>query len=129
MDFKNIKALPKYCAYSGKKYVYLIPNFANTLFFTLACKNYPMKSNWWNLALCLATSDNKYVKVIIEAVGDQVSPTNYLFYRSPISTIISLSLSRLPSDCILYLQTSMHGVTGSSFSGSSKRNSDCWLNY
>ena len=53
----------------------------------------------------------------MEAVGDQVSPTNSLFFRSPITTILNFNLSRLPSDCIFSLYKSMHGVIGSPFFG------------
>ena len=88
---------------------------------TLACKNAPMKSNWWTLVVCLAASAKKYVKVLTEAVGDQVSPTISLFYKSPLTTIINFNLSRLPSYWILALYTSMHGVTGSPLFGSSMR--------
>ena len=45
--------------------------------------------------------------------GDQVSPTIYLFYRSPLTTILNFNLSILPLDWIFALYTSMHGVTGS----------------
>ena len=31
-----------------------MPNLTKTLFFTLDCKNAPLKSKWWTLALCLA---------------------------------------------------------------------------
>ena len=113
MDFNDLKALPKYFAYSGKYSVYLISNLTNTLFFTYACKNAPMKSNWWTIALCLVTSAKKYFKVLIEAVGDQVSTIISLFCRSPLNTIITLNLSILPSYWIFALYTSMHGVTGS----------------
>ena len=44
----------------------------------------------------------------MEAIGDQLSPTSSLFWRSPLTTIISFSLSKLPSDCILALIASMH---------------------
>ena len=62
-----------------------------------------VKYTWWTIALCLVASVKKYFKVLMEAVGDQVSTTNSLFYRSPLTTILNLSLSRLPSDFILYL--------------------------
>ena len=52
-------------------------------------------------------------KVLMEAVGDQVSPTDYLFCRSPITTIFNFNLSILPSDHIFTLYTCMHRVTGS----------------
>ena len=83
------------------------------MFFTLAYKNAPIKSNWWTIALCLDASVRKYFNVLMEAVGDQVSPTNSLFCRSPLTTILIFNLSRLPSDWIFTLYTSMHGVTGS----------------
>ena len=35
-----------------------------------------------------------------EMVGDQVSPTISLFFKSPLTTILNLSLYRLPSDWI-----------------------------
>ena len=77
-----------------------------------------MKSNYWTLALCLAESSKKYFKVLMEAVGEQVSPTNSLFCRFPPTTIISFNLSLLPSDWIFFLYTSMHGVKVSLFFGS-----------
>ena len=57
-------------------------------------------------------------------VGYTWSPTASMrtlkyFFGSPLNTILSLSLSKLPSYCILAFLTSMHGVTGSPFSGSS----------
>ena len=113
MDFNNLMAIPKYFAYSGKYYVYLISNLTKTLFFTFACKNAPMKYNLWTLALCLAASAKKYFKVLMEAVGDQVSPTISLFCRSPLTTILNFNLSSFSSDWILALYTSMHVVTGS----------------
>ena len=88
-------------------------NLTKTILFTLACKNSPMKSNWWTLDLCLAASARKYFKVLMEDVGDQVSPTISLFCKSPLTTIINFNLSILPSDWILAFYTSMHGVTGS----------------
>ena len=88
-------------------------NLTKTLFFTLACKNAPIKSSWSTLALCLASSARKYFKVLIEDVGNQVSPPISLFCKSPLTTIINFNLSRLPSDWILDFYTSMHGVTGS----------------
>ena len=84
-----------------------------TLFFTLACKNAPMKYNWRTLDLCLAESTKKYAKVLMEAVGDQVSPTISLLCKYHLNTIINFNLSRLPSYWILSLYISMHGVTGS----------------
>ena len=113
MEFNNFKALPKYCAYSGKYSAYLMSNLTNTLFLTLACKNYPIKSSWWTLSLCFAVSARKYFKVLMKAVGDQVSPTISLFCKYPLTTILNFNLSRLPSDWTLDLYTSMHGVTGS----------------
>ena len=94
-------------------HVYLMSNLTKTLFFTLTCKNYPMKSNLWTLDLCLAASARKYFKVFMEAVDDQVSQTIDLFLKSPLTTILSFNLSRLPSYWIFVLYTSMHGVTGS----------------
>ena len=88
-------------------------NLTKTLFFTLACKNAPMKSYWWNPDLCLAASARKYFKFLMEAVGDQLSLTISLFYISPLTTVLNFNLSRLPSDWIFALYTSMHGVTGS----------------
>ena len=93
--------------------MYLISNLKNTLLFNFACKNAPMKSNWWTLALCLVASAKKYFKVLMEAVGNQVSPTNSLFCRSPLTTILNFNLSRPPSDWIVSFYTSMHGITGS----------------
>ena len=81
--------------------------------FTLAYKNAPMKSNWWTLALCLVASAKKYFKVLMEAVGDQLSSTVSLFCRSPLTTILNFNSSRLPSYWIFAFYTTMHGVTGS----------------
>ena len=63
----------------------------------------------------------RYFKVLVEAVGDQVSPIKYLLCRSPITTIINLGLSRLPSDCIFDLWIYIHGVAGSTFSSLSTK--------
>ena len=88
-------------------------NLTKTLFFTLASKKDPMKSNWWTLALCLAASSNKYFKVLMVAVGYQVSQNISLFCRSTLTTIHNFNFSRLPSDWIFALYISMHGVIGS----------------
>ena len=88
-------------------------NLTKTLFFTLDCKNAPMKSNWRTLALCLAASARKYFKLLMDAVGDQMSPTISLFWKFPLTTILNFNFSRLPSDWILALHTFMHVVTGS----------------
>ena len=61
----------------------------------------------------MAAFAKKYFKFLMEAVGDQVYPTNSLFCRSPLTTILYFNFSRLPSDWILALYTSIHGVTGS----------------
>ena len=74
--------------------------------------------NSWLVFVCIC---KKCFKVLMEDVGDQVSPTKSLFCRSLLTKILCLSLSKLPSYCILPLYTSMHGVTGSSLSGSSMR--------
>ena len=100
-------------------------NLTKILFFNLACKNAPMNYNWRTLALCLALYARKYFKVLMEDVGDQVSPTISLFWKSPLTTIIKFNLSRFPSDWILDLYTSMHGVTGSPYFWSSIRK--VWL--
>ena len=94
-------------------------NFTNIRFLTFACKNAPMKYIWWTLAMCLASYAKKYFKAILEASGNQLSPTNFLFCRSPQTKILNFTLSRLPSDWISDFYTSMHGVIGSSFFGSS----------
>ena len=88
-------------------------NLTKTLFFTLACKNAPMKSNWWTFSLCLVASAKKYFKVLMKAVGDQVSQTISLFCRSPLTIILYFNFSRLPSDWFFAFYTYMHGVTGS----------------
>ena len=119
MDFNNCKALPKYSAYSLN--YYLLYNFTNTLLFTFACKNTPMKYDWWTLALFLVASTKKYFSVLMEAVGDQVSPTNSLFFRYPLTTILNFNLSRLLSYWILAFYTYIHIVTGSILFGSSIR--------
>ena len=70
-----------------------------------------------NFDLYLVASTNKYFKTLMEAVADYLSPTSSLFCRSPLTTILNLSLSTLPLNCILVLWTFMCGVTESSFSG------------
>ena len=73
------------------------PYVTNILFLTFACNNAPIKSNWFTLALCFTESTKKCFKSLVEAVGYQVFPTNSLFCRSPLTTILNLRLSRLPS--------------------------------
>ena len=63
----------------------------------------------------------KYFIILIDAVGDQASSTIYLFFKSPIPTIINFNFSRIPSDCIFAFYTSMHRVNGYPFYGSSIR--------
>ena len=65
-------------------------------------------SSW---ILVMNSSARIYFKFLMEAVGDQVSPTHSLFCRSPLTTILNFKLSRLPSDWIFALYTSMHVVT------------------
>ena len=77
------------------RYTDYFPEYAKALLFTLACKNAPMKSNWWTLDLWLAAYAKKYCKVLMEAVGDQVSPTISLFCRSPLTTILNLTCQDL----------------------------------
>ena len=77
--------------------------------------------------ISIFVSKSKYFKVLMEAVGDQVSPTISLFCRSPVTTILNFNLSRLTSDWILAFYTYMHWVTGSPSFWSSTRKSDCWL--
>ena len=72
-----------------------------------------MKSNLYTLALCLTASAKKYFKVLMEAVGDQVSPTKYLLYIYLLTTIINFNLSILSSDLILlykhpYMESQNH---------------------
>ena len=61
----------------------------------------------------------------MEAVGNRVSPTISLFCKFPLTTILNFNLSRLPSDRILALYTSMRGVTSSPYFWSSIRK--IWL--
>ena len=86
-------------------------NFTKTLCFTLVCRNAPIKSNWCTLDFCLELSASKYSRVFVDAVGDQVSPIISVFFKSPLDTVLNFNLSRLQSDCIFDLYTSMHGVT------------------
>ena len=107
----------------------LLSNFTNTLFLTFACINFPIKYNWFSLSLCLDASAKKYFKVLMEDAGHQVFPTSSLFCISPLTTILRFSLSRLPSDWILALYISMHGVVGSPFPCCWTRKYDCCLNF
>ena len=84
-----------------------------------------MKYNRWTVSLCLAASTKKYFKVLMEAVGDQVSQNNSFFWRSSLTKIFRSNLSRLQSYWIFALHTSIHGFTGSPFLGSSTRK--VWL--
>ena len=101
--------------------MYLLSNFTNATFFNFACNNASMKYHLWPIALCLVIYYKKYFKLLMEAVGDRVSPTNSLFGRSPLTEILIFTLSRIPSDWIFALYTSMHGVTGLPFSWSLSR--------
>ena len=72
-------------------------NFTNTLLLYFACKNAPIKYKLSIIALLLAVSIKNYFKVLMEDVGDQVSPDNSLCCRYPLTKILNLSLSRLPT--------------------------------
>ena len=91
------------------------------MFLNFACNNAIMKSYWLTLAFCLVAYTKKYFQVLMEAVVDQVSPTNSLFCISPLSIIFNLNLSGLPSDLMFALYTSIHGVTVSPLFGPSMR--------
>ena len=83
------------------------------------------KARVHRLDLCLAASAKKYFNLLMEDVGDQVSPTISLFCRYPLTTILNFYLSRLPSDWIFAFYASIHGITGSpSFWSSIKK---VWL--
>ena len=77
-----------------------------------------MKYNWCTLALLLEASPKKYFRVLIYDVGDQVSPTTYLFCTSPLTTILNFNLSRLPSYWIFSLHISTNGFNALPFYGS-----------
>ena len=100
IDFFNINDLPKLLQYSGNYSQYLISDFTNTLCFALACRNFPMKTNWFTIALLLEAYDSNYFRFIIGNIGDQVYPIISLFRKSPLTTILNFNLSRLTSDCI-----------------------------
>ena len=84
-----------------------------------------MKSNWCTLDLLLVESAKKHFRSLVNSVGAQASPTISLFYMSPLATILNLTFSKIPSDWIFSLYTSVHAITGSPFSGSSIRK--VWL--
>ena len=48
-----------------------------------------MKYNWRTLSLFLAESDKKYFRALINAVGAQVSPIISLFFKPPLTTILT----------------------------------------
>ena len=125
IDFFGLNGLTKYLQYSGKYSPYLLPNFKKIICLKFAFRNAPMKYNWCNLALFWEASTRKYFRVLIDSIGDQVSPIIYFFYKSPLTTIINFNLSIPLSDCTFSLYTSIHGVTGYPFLGSSIRSSDC----
>ena len=58
------------------------------------------------------------VRVLIDAVGSQVSPIMSLSWKSTMTTIINFNLLILPSYWIFDLYTSIYGVTGCPFYGS-----------
>ena len=103
----------------------MLSNFTRTLFFTLSCRNSPMRYNCYTLAFWLEPSSRKYFRVLIYPVGDQVSRKISLFFNYPLTTILNFNLSILPSDCIFDLYTSIHGFHCYSFLGSFIRN--VWL--
>ena len=87
LDMRYAAYFPEYTQYFGRalkllKYMYGMTN-SGKLFLTLACKNAPIKSSRLTLDLCFAASARKYFKVIIDAVGDQVSPIISLFCKPP----------------------------------------------
>ena len=98
------------CPTSQKLYV---------LHFLLDYRNDPVKIDWCTLALCLEGSNRKYFRILIDYVGEWVSTIIYLFYKSPITTILNFNLSSLPSDVIFSLYTSIYRVTVSYLLGSS----------
>ena len=77
-----------------------------------------MKPSWFTIALCLEASDKKYFRVLIDAVGDLMSPLIYLLCKYPLTTIINFNLSIIKSDYVFTLFKSMHIVTGSPLPGS-----------
>ena len=87
------------------------------LCFTLACRNFPMKSNCCNPALFLEEYDRKYFRLLIDAVGDQVSRMIYLFCNYPLSKILNFNLSRLLSDYLFAIYIPMQGITVSPLLG------------
>ena len=86
-----------------------------------------MKFNWCNLGFWLETSDRKYLRVLVGAVLYQLSPIIYLFWKSPLTTILNFNMSRLQPDCIICLYTPIHGFTGSPSLPLSLEMSYCWF--
>ena len=73
----------------------------------------------------MEASAEKYFIFLIYAVGYQVSPFIYLFFKYPLTTILNFKLSILPSYSSFALCTPIHGFTGYPFYGSCTIN--LWL--
>ena len=99
-EFFSINVHPKELQYSGNQSSYLLSNFTNILYFTLSCRNSPMKFNLSNLALLLEAYSRKYFRFLVNDVRYQLSPRISLFCKSPITIILKFNFSRLSSECI-----------------------------
>ena len=86
-----------------------------------------MKANWFTLYLLLTAYSNKYFTVLMEAVGDQVSPFKYLFWRSPLNTILNFNFSILPSYWIFLYKHSWVESQARPFLDHQLKKYDCWL--
>ena len=74
-----------------------------------------MKSNFCTLAFFLEAYDRNCFRFLVDYDGYQVSHIISLFCNYPPTTILDFTFSILPSYCIFYLYTSIHGVASSSF--------------
>ena len=97
------------------------PTFKN-ICLTLANRYSTIKSKWFNIALLLEASANKYFRVLIDTIAYQMSPIIYLLCKSPLTATLNFNFLRLSIYWIFSLYTSMHGVTVSPFSGSPVKN-------
>lgn len=115
----NHNGLPQYCAYSGKSILNICGILTKILDHVLACGKAPAKSSCFTWTLSLAACAKNILSAQKEAVGEHLSSMLSLIYRSPLTPIWTLSLSRLPSIIIFTLKISMSGMLTSPFSNES----------